>query len=624
MVKTKGPFRTGAILPVCILLLLIFAYFRWYFDAHIRWTLEYVASRVHGAEVNIASFRSNFLKPSIQVDRIEVTDKEKPEQNLFSVDEFQISLEWAALLRAKLSSDKAYLLGIRYHSARKKPGKVFPPEPEGNSLVAQAKREIVSQTKEKFKESFLGDLAAIIDGVNPKDQLQAIKEELQSAIKIDQLTIELKEKEAAWKKRIEELPRPKELKEIEAEIKALDLKSKDPKSIAANIGEAKKIIDKINDKLKKVKETKNSFTTEMGETQKQILEIEKMVQQDVQSLQNKFSLPSINPSEISTQFFMQQVEGRLVELRKYEKIAKKVMPPKKTAEQKAKEKEEAIVPRERSGGLTVSYPITSGYPLFWFKDIQVSSEFNEKDGGGRIAGAIRNLSSSPSLVNLPMEITLDGDFPAKEVMGFSFVGKIDNRTANEIKQIQLSVKSFPIEKMTLSKSEKASLAVLNSKSSAVIFAQQIGEQINIKMENTIRSPKFDLKTSNQKVQEVIGQVLNSMDLLTVSSSVSGRWDDLKISIQSNIGSAIANSFSSVVGGKIAEERKKIESMVNEKIGSKKKDLSLLAGGIEKQVGGEITNADSMLTGLLDQAKAKSAGGSSIPDAGKKLLKGFGF
>ena len=70
--KPKGPIRTGAVAPFLIFFALVWAYFFFFFDTHLRHGLEYVATNGNGAEVDIARVHTSFWSASLEIDKIEV------------------------------------------------------------------------------------------------------------------------------------------------------------------------------------------------------------------------------------------------------------------------------------------------------------------------------------------------------------------------------------------------------------------------------------------------------------------------------------------------------------------------------------------------------------------------
>lgn len=73
-VKKKGPIRFEAIIPVTIISLLSFVYFSFYFDLHLKNLFEYIGTQANGAEVNVGSVNTSFIKGSFSLNKLEVTD----------------------------------------------------------------------------------------------------------------------------------------------------------------------------------------------------------------------------------------------------------------------------------------------------------------------------------------------------------------------------------------------------------------------------------------------------------------------------------------------------------------------------------------------------------------------
>ena len=95
--KPTGPIRTGAVVPSLIFLALIYGYFFFFFDGHLRRGIEFAATRIHGAEVDVGSVHTSFLHASFRLNDLEVTDKEHPERNLVQVGEIHFAALWDAL-----------------------------------------------------------------------------------------------------------------------------------------------------------------------------------------------------------------------------------------------------------------------------------------------------------------------------------------------------------------------------------------------------------------------------------------------------------------------------------------------------------------------------------------------
>jgi uncharacterized protein (TIGR03545 family) len=212
--KVKGPIRWEAVIPAAILTALLIGYFALFFDGHLRRGLEYAGTQINGAEVNIGHLSTSFLGARLEINDIQVTDKNKPERNIVQVGAIRFQMMWDALLRAKVVVSEASILNIQALNPRKHPGYVVPPPPPstGPSLLQKAQDEVLTQTQKKFNKNFLGDVASILGGADPKEQLKQLEGQLKSDARIKELQKELKEKSAKWEQKIKELLQGKDLK----------------------------------------------------------------------------------------------------------------------------------------------------------------------------------------------------------------------------------------------------------------------------------------------------------------------------------------------------------------------------------------------------------------------------
>src|SRR5262249_46724391 len=153
----------------------------------------------------------------------------------------------------------------------------------------------------------------------------------------------------------------------------------------------------------------------------------------------------------SSQLFMSMLEKKLTGIRKYIEIARKYMPKKPTAAEKAaaaekarKAKEEELLPPARGEGRTYHFPITKGYPLFWLKKAAISSEIAQSEWAGKVSGEILDVTTSPSQLGRPTKLHLAGDFPKQEIHGLNFLATLDHTGEVAKESIQAKVASFPV------------------------------------------------------------------------------------------------------------------------------------------------------------------------------------
>src|SRR6185437_5670974 len=103
----KGPIRTGAVFPVLMAFVIAFVFFHFFFDWSLKRGLEWTATHVYGAEVDVGSVKTSFLDGSILVRNIQVTDKQSPSLDFVRIGEVHFGFLWDALLRVKFVIDDA-------------------------------------------------------------------------------------------------------------------------------------------------------------------------------------------------------------------------------------------------------------------------------------------------------------------------------------------------------------------------------------------------------------------------------------------------------------------------------------------------------------------------------------
>jgi len=630
--KTAGPIRTGALVPSLILIALVWSYFFFFFDSHLRKGIEFGASRVHGAEVNVGRVKTSFWGASFEMNDLEITDKEKPEQNLVQVGTIRLSMIWDALLRGKVAVEDASVLAIQPWTKRARPGHVDPPPPPADpkaGLLAKAQEQVMQQTRAKFNENFLGDIADVVAGTDPKDQLKNIQGELKAQAAAEKLEKELTAKKIEWEKRIKDLPQPKDIQAIEAKIKALNLNTKNPLELAGNLKKAKDILGEAEAKIKLVDQTQSQLTGDITTYTNAAASLEKLAAQDVADLQKRLKIPSIDPKEFSTQLFLTMVEKKLTGVRKYVEIARKYMPPKKTPAQiaadKAAAKDDELIPRKRGEGRTYAFPITKGYPLFWLKKAAISSEINQTEWAGKASGEIIDVTTSPSDLGRPTRLHLAGDFPKQNLHGLDFQATLDHTKESAKESIKASIGAFPVmNQLFTPETSSVKLGLKEAVGSGSLTATLADQTVSMNIDSKFDKAKFDFDAKSGPVKEVLGAVLGSIPTVTMNAGVTGSWDKFNININSNLGQELSNGFQKQLQAKLGEAKAKLDTFVNEKIGPNKKKVQDALAGLSSGPGKALSGAKERLSKAMNNAKgaATPKGGGGSPAGG--LLKGFGL
>lgn len=628
--KTKGPIRTGAVIPSVILIALVAVYFSFFFDANLRSALEYVGTQVNGAEVDIGSVRTSLLHASIAFNHIQITDKNKPERDIIEIGQIRFKLLWDALLRAKLVVDDSAVLGIDALVPRAHRGYVVPPPPpsqKGSGLLEAAQNEVLNQTKAQYKNNVLGDVASILNGVDSKQQLKNIQAQLKSEKKIEELQKELKDKQAQWDERIKQLPQQKDIKAYEAQIKALNFDTRNPLEFAKNLKKANDLVKQAREKIKLVEDSQKQLNQDLKTFSQAPNDIQQLVQEDLKDLQKRFKIPNIDAKDFSTQLFMGMIEQRLVSFRKYMAVIRKYMPPKKTKAEKQAIAKEQLTPHARAKGTTFQFPVTTGYPLFWLKFAAISSKLGQSPYSGNIKGELKNVTSDPAYIGKPATLHVAGDFPKQGISGVDALLTVDHTKAEAKESLKMAIASFPVTDQKFSDSPDVQFGLSEAAGSSQIDGEFVDNRLNLKINSQFKKLKYNIKAKSALVQNILESVVKGIPTITMNAMVDGSWNHLGVHINSNLGKELSDGFKKQVQVKIDEARAQLQKAIDDKIAGPKHQLEEQIHSVSNGLSQNLGRNKKQMDQALKQAQGQVKGGNSgkkLEDAGKKLLKKFGL
>lgn len=619
--KKKGPIRFEAIIPVLIIAILSFIYFSWYFDRHLRKLVEYVGTQVNGAEVNVRDIRTSFLTGSFDLWGLQVTDPERPTHNTLEVGNVHFQFLWDALLRMKFVVNDASISNIQLVKPRKSPGYVLPPSPAKPNKIEQLQNEVVAQVKNKYGMNVLGDIVSLLEGTNYEDQLQKIRGDLKSEERAKAMAKDVEEKKEFWDKRIKELSDTSKLKRIEEQVNAVG-KEKNVLRQAAAVKELTDLLKEVEKQYKEIDKASNQLQDEVKAVTQYPKELEKLVNEDVNALKDRFKIPKIDFQDMAMHLFAGDFAQYISKARKYQAVAKEYMPEKK-------EQKEEIVPRKRDEGKTYLFPVTTGYPLFWLKRAAISSKGTAESYSGDVTGELKNVTTAPKQIKKPMVLDMNGNFPASKIMGVKALFTIDHTRAIGKQTAHIQVNSFAVPKKLFSDTKDIKFGLLNAVGSSTITAEMQQEQVKMNWNSSLTKPEFIVETTNKIAREVITNVVNSIPVINIDGDVRGTFSDLKMNLRSNLGEELGQGFTREIGAKLTQAQAKLNNMVEERINKPKQELLGEVNGL-KQNFAQLQNVEELYKKNQDKIEAeikkiKSGGGKGgLEEQGKKLLKGFKF
>lgn len=624
--KAKGPIRVEVIFPVFILIGITYAYFTFYFDRHLKQGIEWAGTQGLGAEVNVGHLKTSFINGSFEMNKLEMTNKEKPTHNIIEIGRINFKFLWDALLRAKFVVEDASILTIQMDTKRSSPGKVIPPPPPSdNSLMSKLQNQIISQAKNRFKDNILGDVIALAEGVNYQDQLDKLRGELKTESRINEMIQDVNTKKEYWDGEIKRLSDPAVVTEFQAEFKIIE-QEKNFIEQAKRVPGLIKIADKAKKQIDDIQKSAKTLQSEVQRITQYPKEVEGLVKADVAALQGHFKIPDLNFSDFSSMLFGTDLMSYVVQARKYQAIAKQYMPPKKNEEEK-------VIPPPRKVGKTYSFPITTGYPLFWLKNAAISSKATEGEFAGDFSGRLTNVTTTPQAIGIPMVLDLKGDLHAKKIQGIQLKLTLDHTRVKTKQILNMKVSSFPIPGKMLSQSSDFTFGIKDSSASVMINATLYDETIDFIWNNSLNNVQYVVESKNKIIKDVVTNVVSGIPTINLEARAKGPWNNIDWSLKSNLGTDLATGLKAEVSKKIEEAKAKLQTLINDQVLAKKTELMAQVEATKAKYEGEIKkilaqgeNQKKRIEEELKKAQSKATGGQidKLKDQGKKLLKGFKF
>ena len=627
--KKKGPIRFEAIIPTIIVVALLAAYMTFFFDSNLRSGIEWVGTRVHGAEINVGNLNTSFINGTMKIENIQVTDKTKPENNMIQIGQIRLGLVWDALLRAKFVVSDAAIEDIGINAKRKRPGRILPKSDPSRSQINEIETAALDVTKEKYNKNILGDLATVAGGVDPNAQLKEMQNDLKSEKKIAELKASLKEKENAWKERIAKLPGKEKFAALKQEFKALKFDSKNTVQFLKDIQKADKILKEADKEVKAITSAANDLNKEVNAAGKDIGQVDKWVKEDIADLQTRLKIPSLDVGDLSKSIFLNMLNEKIGPYQKYIVLAKEYMPPPKSERTKTKS-EPLVAPRKRGEGRTYKFPITKkSYPLFWLQKATISSKSNEGGFSGDISGNLTNVTSTPAWVGKPATLDIKGDFPAQQVMGLDAQVVFDNRKEPTQSTLKGSIQSFPMEPLSLSDSDDLTFKVNNLVGRSRFNGKVVGEKMALNIANVYDKVQYDIDSKNKDVKQLFTAAAAGIPAINLRASVKGKISALAWSIDSNLGRELGKGLKKQVQEKIDQAKKQLEAFVYGRINKEKAALDNQFKGLKNQVDSQVNGKKAELerekkkmTAQIEQQKksGQKKEQKKLEKKGKKLLK----
>jgi uncharacterized protein (TIGR03545 family) len=266
--------RKKGIIFLAVLAVLVFVLSWLFTDTWLESQLEDMGSSLNGARVEIDHLDFSIIGVHLKWQRLQIADAAHPMKNKFETGPCTLDFEFWPLLSKKIIISDFSIRDVRTNTPRDTDGRLSDSEKKAlkeNSLVQKGVSKISSAAGEKF--------SALKQQANTDSLLKMAG--LRSPARIDSLYTRLDSLYSGWEKRSAESNPLPQIKQIEKQIAAIDVKhlkdvTKLTKAIKQTVS-AKKSIDKLSNEMKALKK---DFDTDYNASKKSLKQVDDWIKSD--------------------------------------------------------------------------------------------------------------------------------------------------------------------------------------------------------------------------------------------------------------------------------------------------------------------------------------------------------
>jgi len=650
--KKKSFIRYEAIGGIIVLSIIIALIALFLLEPILKYSIEMTGYKSIGSEVNLDRVKIDWSKPSLTLYNLQITDHEKPSQNIVQISKIEANFSWESLLRLSATSEISNVKDIQMHSERSSPGRVMPKEKRLVQINSSTTNKAVENLKEEANNDVLSQALSMAQGdTSEKEALKALEEQL----KTKQVSKELESRIDGLKKDWKNFKN----KGLEGEKTKLIVKEMENfKFESGNTEEFKKSIKSAKALLKKAKTHYKSLKTEVNDLKSQSKTLQNKIKTSPEAFINDLKYAKgtlgdgiLNPGNLTSSMLSSYIAVQLQQLSTLrDSIQKQLLKDinsyspvdvedltssgsntnnkKKEVSVGSLESKKADLANEK--GRWVHFDKATPRPKLWMKVININSKSKESQDLGDFTGVVKNLTTEPQVIGIPLTANIDGEIRKLNMKGLNINAVMDYTKPSDPKEdVSLNISSFPVSGLELVDSSKYLISIAKALGNSGIDLSLRGDQVNLSLDQNFLSPIWDMslkKDSSKKLEALLNEIKKEKEKLSVRADVTGTISNPNISIASNLGTIIKNAIERQISTKIqdtlSKEQEKINKLLREKLGPYAEDIDLLSLSLDKD--------SKSLDGITDQFEnkikdaAKEKGKEKLDKLKDKLFKKIKF
>lgn len=603
--------------------LLLVALVWWLFaDKAVQWSVEGTGESLVGAKVELTSADIRAGEGSVRLTGLQVANPSAPMSNLMEAGEITVDLMVEPLLEKKVVVQNLVVTGVRFNTPRETSGALDNPDPEAGRLWQEVNQWADLVDVPSFSLEGLGGVIRT-DAVDP-DSLQTVQYARSVLGRVDSLR-------GNWESRLTALdPRPRidSMRTVAERLESFRLTPLNALQVPDLIRDGRAAIENVTSLQEEITSLDDTVRAGLATIEIGPETVSRLREQDLAYARGLLDIPSLDAPTISPALFSGTALAWMKPILYWVRTAERFLPP-------------GLDPRNRPGptrvradGTTVAFPGRAEWPGFLVQEGELGMEIGGSGAAaGRYSALLTDLTTAPSLLGRPMELTLAREEAATGPRGLSLTAVLDHTTEliRDSVAVALSgvrLPEVPIEafgaRLDLGEGD-TDFSVLRSGDQIAASMRWVSSNLSWTRGGEAGDPSATGGAATDQAdtaadaaaaadqpappaatpqigtaewaRDLVWRTLNGVQEVVLEIGIEGDLTSPSLSVSSNLGQAVANSLQAELGAEIEAAEARIRAELDRQIQPLVQDargrVGAVQSGVAEQVAGQRAEVDDL-------------------------------
>jgi uncharacterized protein (TIGR03545 family) len=553
--------------------------------------IEETGTALNGAKVDIDELEFSITELFIRWKRLQITDPGNTMMNRIETGKCEFDLEFLPLLSKKIIIESFTITDIRTNTKRTEDGAISDDE---NLKVPSIVRQTTDYLKKEVSSAVSPQLSSLKKKVNVDSILKVL--DLKSISKISNLRNNIDTTYQSWEKRLSSLKIEEELKQVESQIKSIDVNNiKTAEQYYAAVKKVEGIYKTINAASTDLNNIQQNLKIDINKIESEMNQVDNWIKDDYKRALSLAKIPDISAQNISKLIFGEKVVNQITSYLGYIATAREY-----TFNSQSDQPEKKDPPRLK--GQDIYFYSPNARPDVWIKKLNLTGY---TENNIKLSGLISNIVSDQRQIGESTKIDIAGSNDRGAEVALK--GIFDYLTDEPSENFDLQYKGFSLVDYKISKSKllpnKIEQGTGKIAANIALLADKVKGEISFSGKNL----KFGLLSSDRnlnEIEKIIQGIITNISSVEFSASLTGTSDNLSFSIKSNLDDILMNNIGSIVNKRYEKARAEITTRVDTEVNKYLAELDNLVTQKEKLLQTQVNKYEQLVNKQKNQADSK--------------------